>query len=734
MTNKITITSYIKPASIIAVVFLLLPFTGRAQNNYIAAIKDAKTKEPIAGTVVNIAGTAIGNSADADGLVVLTGITNGQQVIHYKALGYQERNDTIVFPLTVADTARIYLEANEEEMEDVVVSSTRSSRTIQDIPTRIESIGGEELNEKSNMKPGDIRMVLSESTGIQTLQTSATSGNSGIRIQGLDGRYSQILKDGFPLYAGFSGGLGLMQTPPLDLKRVEIIKGASSTLYGGGAIAGLINLISKVPTKERELNFMINGTSAGGLDVNGFYGKRYGKVGLTMYAAYNANAAYAPANTEFTAIPEFSRYTFNPKLFLYPDAKTDISIGVNTSFEQRTGGDIEYIKKSTSALHTYYEDNNSQRISSQLDIKRRLNKGELNIKNSVSYFDRLINTPGYTFDGLQTSTFSELSYATHTERTEWIIGGNYFTDAFKEQQLSGIPFRNYTLVTYGVFIQNTWNISKKLFIETGLRGDYVVNYGFAPLPRVSLLYKASSAISSRLGGGLGYKAPTIFTEESERISYRNVLPINADSSKLEKSYGGNWDVNYKTTLADGRIRFSINQLFFYTHLSDPLMLTTVATNLYRFENAPAHIDAKGAETNVKFGYKNFKLFLGYTYTHSHMHTGSIVQETPLTPRHHTNSVLMYEVEGKIKIGLEGYYYSSQKLSDGTTGRDYWLCGFMAEKLWKKWSVYINFENMLDSRQTRYGSIYTGSITNPMFRDIYAPLDGFIVNGGIKLKL
>ena len=81
-----------------------------------------------------------------------------------------------------------------------------------DIPTRVEFIAGEELDEKANMKPGDIRMVLTESTGIQTQQTSATSANASIRIQGLDGRYTQVLKDGFPLYAGFSSGLGLLQT------------------------------------------------------------------------------------------------------------------------------------------------------------------------------------------------------------------------------------------------------------------------------------------------------------------------------------------------------------------------------------------------------------------------------------------------------------------------------------------------------------------------------------------
>ena len=82
------------------------------------------------------------------------------------------------------------------------------------------------------------------------------------------------------------------------------------------------------------------------------------------------------------------------------------------------------------------------------------------------------------------------------------------------------------------------------------------------------------------------------------------------------------------------------------------------------------------------------------------------------------------VEDKWKVGLEAYYFSPQKLSDGATGKQYVLCGFMVEKLWEKFSVYINFENFLDARQTRFDTIYTGTLTNPVFRDIYAPLDGF----------
>jgi iron complex outermembrane receptor protein len=107
---------------------------------------------------------------------------------------------------------------------------------------------------------------------------------------------------------------------------------------------------------------------------------------------------------------------------------------------------------------------------------------------------------------------------------------------------------------------------------------------------------------------------------------------------------------------------------------------------------------------------------------------------PLVAKHRLNNVLMYELEEKLKVGLEAYYYSKQKLNDGGTGQSYWICGLMAERLWEHFSLFVNFENMLDTRQTRFGSIYTGSVSNPTFRDIYAPVDGFVVNGGLKIRL
>ena len=145
-------------------------------------------------------------------------------------------------------------------------------------------------------------------------------------------------------------------------------------------------------------------------------------------------------------------------------------------------------------------------------------------------------------------------------------------------------------------------------------------------------------------------------------------------------------------------------------------------------------DMRSMETNLRLVYDDFKLFIGYTYTDANTHFTFDKEWLPLTARHRLNNVLMYEKDERWKIGLEGYYFSRQLLSDGTFGKPYWITGFMAERIWDKISLYVNFENFTDTRQTKFDVIYTGTINDPTFKDIYAPVDGFVVNGGIKVRL
>ncbi|MFT2008685.1 TonB-dependent receptor [Pontibacter sp. 13R65] len=709
-----------------------------SQNTLKAIIRNSESKEPLVGATAAIYGTTIGASADADGELELTNIPDGRQVIRFGFVGYEDRWDTLSFPLSQTKPLLILLTPSGEELEEVVVTTTRSSRTIQDIPTRVEAITLEELGEKANMKPGDIRMLLSESTGIQTQQTSATSANANIRIQGLDGRYTQILQDGLPLYAGFSSGLSIMQIPPLNLYQVEIIKGSSSTLYGGGAIAGLVNLITKKPTEEGELSLMANVTSANGLDLSSFFGKRFGKLGVTVFASRNANQAYDPANIGFSAIPKFERYTANPTIHYYPTEHTKLSLGVNASKENRLGGDLRYIDGEKGDF--YFEHNKTERLSTQFNFEHRLSENSiLWVKNSLSFFDRNIAVPVYNFAGKQSASFSEVAYSLNTKKMDWVLGANLWTDNFSEQSADAVGPRNYHSTIVGFFAQNTFSPVDWFVLESGLRADYVSpspankTKGLFILPRISALIEISDRLTSRIGGGMGYKTPTIFTQDAEDVAFRNILPLNLSQTEAETSIGGNADINYNTLIGED-VTFSLNHMFFYTYLNNPLVLMLRPDNLYEFQNANGYVDTKGVETNIKFGYEWAKLFLGYTFTNARQHYNSTVTDMPLTPKHRVNTVLMFEKEDKFRIGLEAYYFSRQQLPGNNWGRDYWINGIMMEKMFENFSLFLNFENIFDTRQSRFGSIYSGSMRTPAFNKIYAPVDGRVINGGIKLNL
>lgn len=667
--------------------------------------------------------------ADSAGIVSFSNVAAGTYQIVVSFVGYEPVEITIVVPQSADEVQLVLLEQLEEEAEEeVLVTATRSSRTISDLPTRVEIISGEELAEKANMKPGDIRMLLNESTGIQTQQTSATSYNSSIRIQGLDGRYTQVLRDGFPLYAGFSGGLSLMQVAPLDLKQIEVIKGATSTLYGAGAIAGLVNLVSKTPAEKRVLDFMTNGTSAGGLDLSSFYSERFNKWGVTVAASRNTGKPYDPADIGLTAIPKFERTTIQPRIFWY-GKKTNLDVGVGYIQENRIGGSMAFIKNGTPG---FFEKNNTKRITTQAQLTHTINdRSKINVKNSYSRFDRGIEIPTHRFKGLQQSTFSEFTYHNNGQRMDWIVGANFLTDDFKEDPLTDSILRNYQYKTLGVFVQNTFTASSTFSVETGLRADHVTNFGTVLLPRISAMLKATPSLTFRLGGGLGYKTPTVFNEASEQTQFQRILPINSELTTNERSAGMNFDVNYRAKL--GEWDLSINQLFFYTRLQNPLQLTA-SGNRFQFLNAIGRVESKGLETNLKLGYSDFKLFVGYTYADVNSYFNDVKSWFPLTARHRLNNVLMYEKDEQLKIGLEAYYFSAQKLNDGSKGQSFWTFGLMGEKVWEHFSVFINFENFTDSRQTRFDTIFTGTVNSPTFRDIYAPVDGFVINGGVKIRL
>jgi outer membrane receptor for ferrienterochelin and colicins len=324
-----------------AILFLLALASRQAdaQNTFKAVVKDKATQQVLPGATVFVLGKTGGATADSLGQVQLENLPAGATTIITSYANYKK--DTLVAVLPDTAVHQVWLETAENKLEDVtIIASTRTNEPIENATTKVEVLGLEEMNEESTVKPGNIASILGDVSGVQIQQSSAVSGNANVRILGLDVRYTQLLRDGMPLYEGFSGGFGVLSILPLDLKQVELIKGSASTLYGGGAIGGLINFVSKRPDYQPDAAFIINQTTLKETNLNGYYAQRWKTFGFTLFAGQTVQKQVDVDKDGLSDVPRLSSTTIHPVLYFYPSERSSVSLGWSGSFDKRTGGDI----------------------------------------------------------------------------------------------------------------------------------------------------------------------------------------------------------------------------------------------------------------------------------------------------------------------------------------------------------------------------------------------------------
>jgi len=630
---------------------------------------------------------------------------------------------------SVSDT----LKPRIDTLENVVISSSRTNQLLKNIPLSVQVINREDIEEGMAQSPANIRELLTELSGTQIQQTSAVSGNAAIRLQGLDGRYTQLLKDGFPLYGGFSGSLSILQVAPLDLRQVEVIKGAGSALYGGDAVAGIINLVSRTPDSILHLDVIANQTQRGGTDLAGYYSLRNQHSGVTLMATASRQTPVDVNRDGFTDIARIRQGTIAPSFFWYPDESTTIRLGLNASAEDRTGGDLQAVKQGADSLHSFLQSNHTDRDYYQLSITHKgRHQQTMTLKNSVGYFYRRIGqTTGESgkgpfttsFSGGQISSFSEASYGFRAGAHQMVGGMSLVTDRFDPSN----PHKDlgYNHVTAGVFAQDDWKLGQKVTFEAGARADVERTLYF--LPRLALLYKPVRDISVRLGGGFAYKLPTVFNAQDEEDGYQQVYPM-ASGTMAERSASANFTINYSSTIGD-ELLFAADENIYYTRLSHALIPLTdsLQRGWFYYVNAPGPVISFGSETNARLTLDDLSLAVSYTYTHTERRYLAGKPPLPLAPASRLASFLTYEAEPHWKAGVDAFLTGGQYLDNGTKAPSFWTFDFMVQSTWGHCSVMLNLENFTDVRQSRFGRLYSGSMQDPVFGQVYAPLEGRIVS-------
>ncbi len=709
---------------------LLLTCNVFAQNNFSCFVKDVATKEVLQSVSAKIESSTQATASDNNGRVAFNNLAAGEIKITFSFVGYE--NATVRFKIPQGDTVQIiYLQKDEKTEEEVIITSSRTNSRIEDLPTKVEVLGSEEVDEEAGTIPGNIASLLGDIAGIQNQRTSGTTGSIDLRVQGLPGKYTQILRDGLPLFGGYSGSFSVLQIPPLDLKQVEIIKGASSTLYGGGAIAGMINLISKTPKlNQPQHSFLINRSTLNETNINTFHSNRKNKIGYTFFAGTTLQKAVDVNKDGFSDVPDLKSFFFHPKIFLYPNEKNIVTLEYDGTYENRNGGDMQVLHQTKDNTRQFFIQNKSLRNSIAGTWQNKLNKtDELNFKGLLSFFNRDIISNVFGMKAYQQSFFTELSYLKKWHKHTLVSGINISGESFDKKLPDSSGINSYSNIIFGAFMQDDWKLTPKLTAQTGVRFDYNNGYDPVVLPRLSLLYKFNNRFTSRLGGGMGYKVPSVFTNDVDERALRN---HNLSAGILtEKSYGANWDINYKQKIDEWHV--TVNQMFYVTQINRPVIEDVNGGINFNYVNAAKPLNTKGFETYVAVTRQGLEMYLGYTYTIAKQLYNPLQPFVPLSAKSKFAAVISNEFSEKFRACIEASYTGRQYLDDGTKTPGYLIAAGMIRYDIKNISLVLNCENIFDYRQTRKESIVFGSITNPSFKQIWAPVDGRVVNLSARIN-
>ena len=631
---------------------------------------------------------------------------------------------------TPAPTATASPEPGHVELEDSVTVTATVSRTdtrLQDQPQRVEVIDREEIEEKALMTPGSVAMLLAETTGLRVQTTAPSLGAANVRIQGLRGRYSQLLADGLPLDGAQGDSLSLLQVPPLDLQQVEVIKGPATALYGASALGGVINLVSRRPAEsEREL--LLNRTTLEGTDLTTWLTRPSGGWSATLIGGYHDQVRKDLDEDGWTDVAGYDRGHVRPRLFRSDERGGHVFLTAGAMVEDRVGGTLSGATAPDGA--PFDESLDTVRLDAGALGRRVTTSGlVLTLRGSVSRTSHERRFGGPLERGTRWAPFGEAAVRGSRGVHTWVVGAALQQDRYDGRDIPGF---DYAFTTGSVFAQDEIAFGPRLAAALSARVDRHSEYGTLVAPRASLLLRPGTGWTIRAAAAGGAFAPTPFLDETEESGLARLAPLTG--LRAERAWGPSLDVT--RTLG----RLEVTATGFFSEVRHPVMLRDVAPARVELVNAARPTKTWGTEAIVR--YRAGGLFLmathGWTRSRETEPDADAPREVPLTPRHAGSMNAIWEGEEWGRIGLEVYYVGRQELDDDpyrVSGKPYVLLGVLGERRIGRVRLFANLENVLDVRQTKEAPLVRPT-RRPDGRwtvEAWAPLDGRVINGGVRLS-
>ena len=618
----------------------------------------------------------------------------------------------------------VELEPQAALEEEVLVTATRTDTRLQDQPLRVEVLDREEIEEKLMMTPGDIVMMLNEMGGMRVQATSPSLGAASVRIQGMRGRYTRFLSDGLPLFGEQVGALGLLQIPPMDLGGVEVIKGVASSLYGAGAMGGVVNLVSRRPSNVAQHEALLNRSTRGATDAVAWLGGPLSsRWGATLLTGGHWHQRTDVNDDHWADLPGYSRGVLRPRVFWEDRAGRSFFATGGLTIEDREGGTMAG-QVLPQTRQPYEEALDTVRVDAGA-VGQTVFRGEyvLSARASVAQ-QRHRHQFGERLErDRHNSAFGELAVRGHSGRHAWAAGTAIEYDAYRPRDLGQFA---YAYTVPGVFAQDDVALARWVSVSGSARVDHHSEFGAFVSPRLAVLLR-SGQWSSRVSVGTGFYGPSPLTEETEAAGLSRlsiVRPLLA-----EKGRSGSLDV----TRTAGPL--SVTATFFASRIETPVHVRR--EDVFLMKNLEHPTTNAGVELLATVRHEPFAVTATYAHVRARETVDDSTADVALTPRHSAGVVGMWEREGAGRVGVEWYYTGVQRLEANpfrTRSEPYFVVGVLAERQIGFVRVFVNGENLNGVRQTRWDPLLrpTRAVDGRWTVDAWAPLEGRNVNGGLRV--
>ena len=586
--------------------------------NVYGHVKDAKTGEHLPYVVIHIKGTTIGTTTDKTGHFFLKNLPEGSFVIEAKYMGYTTQSQSITIKQDTSKELNFTLSPSDFSLDEVVVSANRNETKRRLAPNLVSVIGGKlfDITQSTCLAQG-----LNFQPGVRTEDDCQNCGFTQVRINGLDGHYSQILVDSRPVFSSLNGVYGLEQIPANMIDRVEVVRGGGSALFGASAIGGTINIITKEPTRN-SASFGHTFMSQGG--ANSFDNVTTGnvslvtddnKAGVYAYGQTRTRQGYDHDGDGYTELPELDNQTFGLNSYLRLSPYSKLSLQYHGIHEFRRGGNkldqiahvanvteqVEHNIQGGGLTYDYFAPDEKNRLSAYFSFQTTARKsyyggiGEGTEEDIEAAEKAYGTTHNFTYvAGMQyVHSFSKLLFMP----SDLTLGAEYNHDGLKDVILGYDRHFKQDVNIGSFFFQNEWKNKQWSFLLGGRLDKHNLMNHIIFSPRANLRFNPTENVNLRLTYAGGFRAPQAFDEDLHVgvVGGERLVTVLADNLKEERSnsFSLSADLYHKF----GSVQTNLLIEGFYTDLNNVFALRQLD-----------HPDAQGNTVQERYNAYGAKVF------------------------------------------------------------------------------------------------------------------------------